>query len=30
VDMVTGQLGTVMRESVNIAYTFARKVIAER
>lgn len=30
VNMVTGQLGSVMRESVNIAYTFARKFTMER
>ena len=27
---ITGQLGSVMKESVNIAYTFARKFIVER
>lgn len=30
VHMVTGQLGNVMKESVNIAYTYARQVMAER
>ena len=30
VHMVTGQLGSVMKESTNIAYTFARKFILER
>ena len=28
--MITGQLGSVMRESVNIAYTFARKFVSNR
>lgn len=30
VNSVTGQLGAVMKESVNIAYTFARKFVQER
>jgi Lon-like ATP-dependent protease len=30
VHMVTGQLGAVMKESVNIAYTFARRFIREK
>lgn len=30
VNVITGQLGNVMRESVNIAYTFARKFIADK
>jgi ATP-dependent Lon protease len=29
VHMVTGQLGSVMRESVNIAYTYAKKFVTE-
>jgi Lon-like ATP-dependent protease len=29
VHMVTGQLGSVMRESVNIAYTYARKFVRQ-
>eukprot|EP01038_Epipyxis_sp_PR26KG_P012542 gene12542-16820_t len=29
VNVVTGQLGSVMKESVNIAYTFARKFVSE-
>jgi ATP-dependent Lon protease len=30
IHMVTGQLGNVMKESVNIAYTYARQVMVER
>ncbi len=30
VNIITGQLGNVMKESVNIAYTFARKFIEEK
>lgn len=30
VNVVTGQLGSVMRESVNIAYTFARQFVSKR
>ena len=30
VNVITGQLGSVMKESVNIAYTFARQFVAER
>ena len=30
VNSVTGQLGSVMKESVNIAYTFARKFVQGR
>ena len=30
VNIITGQLGSVMKESVNIAYTFARQFVAER
>eukprot|EP00604_Paraphysomonas_vestita_P002956 CAMPEP_0174820794 /NCGR_PEP_ID=MMETSP1107-20130205/4839_1 /TAXON_ID=36770 /ORGANISM="Paraphysomonas vestita, Strain GFlagA" /LENGTH=502 /DNA_ID=CAMNT_0016036799 /DNA_START=1081 /DNA_END=2586 /DNA_ORIENTATION=+ len=30
VNVVTGQLGNVMKESVNIAYTFARKLVTTR
>ena len=30
VNVITGQLGSVMKESVNIAYTFARQFIAQR
>jgi ATP-dependent Lon protease len=29
VNMITGQLGSVMKESVNIAYTFARRFVSE-
>lgn len=29
VNVITGQLGSVMKESVNIAYTFARKFVSE-
>jgi len=29
VNVITGQLGSVMKESVNIAYTFARKFVTE-
>lgn len=30
VNIITGQLGSVMKESVNIAYTFARKFVSQR
>ena len=30
VNVITGQLGSVMKESVNIAYTYARKFVAEK
>lgn len=30
VNVVTGQLGSVMRESVNIAYTYARQFVSKR
>lgn len=28
VNIITGQLGSVMKESVNIAYTYARQFVA--
>jgi ATP-dependent Lon protease len=30
IHMVTGHLGTVMKESVNIAFTFTRKFLASQ
>ena len=30
VNVVTGQLGSVMKESVSIAYTFARRLVMEK
>lgn len=30
IQMVTGHLGTVMKESVNIAFTFTRKFLAAK
>ena len=30
VNIITGQLGSVMKESVNIAYTYARQFVATK